>query len=443
MTLRDLLDRHADASPDAPFVTTVSTGATVSYGEVRDLAECLRALLLRETERGDRVVLMSVNHWIFFPLLAAAAEEGRVLVPLNPHLHSDELAFIFSDSTPSMIIQEGAGALPGDVEGTSIADVMAAVTTSAALPPAVADPRPDENDTALLVYTSGTTGSGKAVMLTTKNLMSMAETFVEYFEIEPNDRFLCVLPLYHMNGIMVTGILPLVVGARTFLADVFAFTNAKFYWDVVERSKITIPSLVPSIMAMLAKLSPEGPGAALDSVRFGFCGTAPLSARQWEDFERRFGFPIFQGYGLTETTTWVTATPFDPDHRHDTVGIPFGADVVIDPTLRTATGREEGEILVRGPMVMPGYFNQPKLTRESFRDGYLKTGDVGFFDQDGELNITGRKKEIIIRNGVNINPLEVDLIVQRHADIAECKTIGLDHEILGEVVATVCVSTLR
>ncbi|MEM7417563.1 MAG: class I adenylate-forming enzyme family protein [Gemmatimonadota bacterium] len=442
-TLYEVVSAAAAEHPTKTFLTSPSTDTSVTYGALAESTEALRGLLQAHTQPGDRVCAVVENHWIFFPLIAACVAEGRVLVPLNPTMHPDELKFVGRDSEPALVIrQDDVEIPPKTLSATqlSVSDALASSTPpgEAQGSQVIGDETPAEGPPCLFVYTSGTTGSGKAVMLSSSNLVSMARTFIDHYQVTSEDRFLGVLPLYHMNGIMVTGLLPLVAGAQTVISDVFSFMNAKYYWEIAAREEITIPSLVPSIMAMLLRIFPKGPGVDLESIRLAFCGTAPLPEPLWRAFEERFGVPVYQGYGLTETTTWVTATPYAENHAYDTVGVPFGAAIHIDP--RSATGPHgAGEILVRGGSVMSGYFNRNKLTRESFRDGFLKTGDLGYIDDAGELHVTGRKKEIIIRNGVNINPQDVDEVVGEHPGVVESKTIGVAHDVMGESVVTVCV----
>jgi acyl-CoA synthetase (AMP-forming)/AMP-acid ligase II len=438
MTLLDIARAHAAANPNAPFVTHIRLESTLTFGKLCDLSEKMISVLRdRNIAPGDRVALVLTNHPILHPLLLACAEAGVILVPVDAKLHPDERAFILENATPRLIVTEGEIDLGKRFAAVTRLTVDALLAEAAATAPALAAPPPRTDATTLFVYTSGTTGSGKAVMLTSNNLVSMATLLRDFYAVNARDRLLCVLPTHHMNGIMITGILPLVSGAQTFLADIFAFTNAKFYWDTVAKYGITIPSLTPSIMAMLSRLFPHGSRPA--PVRLGFCGTAPLPADIWQTFEARFGFPVYQGYGLTETTTWATCTPCDPAHRHDSVGRPLGCEIRIDATVANANDRPEGEVLVKGPMVMAGYYKKTQLTRETFQGDFLKTGDIGYFDEKGELHISGRKKEIIIRSGVNVNPNEIDAVIRSHEAVMECKTIGIENNLTGESITTVFV----
>jgi len=435
------VDKFARSDPQAIFSTHQHTGHDLSYLEFAQLSKKLCTLFASMAlKKGSRVALLTTNHWLLHPLLISCANQELVLVPINPELHHDEIVFILEDAAPSLIIAESTDNIDKrfkQIDQISLAKLLSDIKN---LDPVVVQNDEINRDVVLIVYTSGTTGVGKGVMLSEQNLYSMATLFADFYKINTNDRFICVLPLHHINGIMITGLLPLVSGAFTLFADVFSFKNAKFYWDIVTKEQITICSLVPSIMAMLLHISPKDIPVDTGKVRHAFCGTAPLPADIWLAFERRFGFPVFQGYGLTETTTWVTCTPNRRDHRYDSVGVPIGSDIKLEPYSKKKRDIFEGEVLVKGSTVMIGYYNKDKLTDSLFNhEGYLKTGDLGFFDEDGELHISGRKKEIIIRNGININPIEVDEIIKQHPEIIECKTIGIEDPICGEAIVSVCV----
>ncbi|MBC7659546.1 MAG: acyl--CoA ligase, partial [Chitinophagaceae bacterium] len=196
-------------------------------------------------------------------------------------------------------------------------------------------------------------------------------------------------------------------------------------------------------------------------VRFGFCGAAPLSAPTWKDFEEVFGFPIYQGYGLTETTCWAVSIPITGPRNYETVGIPLDcASIKIDTSdigqmetflfgksltdedgnALVAKGPVSGEVLIRGPIVSPGYYKNPKLNKETMtKDEYFKTGDLGFFDNEGFLHITGRLKEIIIKNGANVFSKDIDRVLIKHEAVRECKTIGVPDELVGERIYSICV----
>jgi len=230
----------------------------------------------------------------------------------------------------------------------------------------------------------------------------MGYSISRFYGITRDDRVLGFLPCYHINAPMVTGIACITAGAHIHFAELFGFTNAKFIWRTVERFRISVISLTPSIMATIVRLFPEGANANISTVRFGLVGTARLESELWKTFESRFGFPCYQGYGLTETTTWATMTPPDDRKRYETAGVPVDCEIRIDrlstgDTMPDAVGsgtdaqppaREIGEILIRGSLIMQGYNNRRKLTRQVIDgDGWFRTGDLGYL-ADNQLVIS-------------------------------------------------------
>lgn len=433
----------------------------VSYATIFEMAcrmeHHLEAL---ELAPGSVVALLHHRAWQAFPLLAACAARGLTLAPLNPDLHPDELRDTLLHAGAALVIGDmGEDDLPrfGRASVATLEDFCRAAGSCSA------EERPTEphDHPALLIYTSGTTGGSKAVMLPERSLLFAAASTARFYGLTPEDRVYGVLPYHHMNAVMATGLIPMTAGAQICVGDSFGFTNAKFYWKEVERLGATIPSLTPSIMSMLLKLNPHGTQASLDDVRFAWCGAAPLPESLWREFEERFGVPVYQGYGLTETSFWTVCVPPDVPRHYDTVGIPVDCEIRIDtevlggrggepveeaweaPEQASPSGAEPpqlGEILIRSGGLMSGYYKNRKLTSAVMTsDGFLRTGDIGYLDAEGYLRIVGRKKEIIIRNGINILPDELDAVIQRHPDVKECKTIGLPDDYLGERIVTVCV----
>jgi len=301
------------------------------------------------------------------------------------------------------------------------------------------DPAPDGPPPAgptaqdvLIIYTSGTTGNAKGVVLTQSNLAAMARTFVDLYALRAGQRFLSMLPLYHINAPMITGLVCVRARAHIHLTDPYGFTNARSIFDLVEANRINVLSLTPAIMASLLQLNPHGTNRDTSSLELCFCGTAALNETVWRAFEGVFNVPVYQGYGLTETTTWATFTPPDERKRYDTAGVPVGCEVRID-------GDPTGEVLIKGNIVMSGYFNKKKLTRKSLRDGWYYSGDVGRFEQDGQLVIVGRTKNIIKRRGVLIHPEAIDAVLRQSGYVADCCSLGIADAAGDERVVTACV----
>ncbi len=417
--LREGLQR---AGPGAPFLTDVRSGERFTYQQLRDDAAAWeQGLAGLSVGPGDRVAHLPDNRYPFYPLLLASAARGAALVPLGRGLHPDELQAVLRHCQPAACFHDGPA--PGHPGLTGWRPTLAPPA-----PPERAGPRPRATPgrVALLVYTSGTTSASKAVMLTHRNLCAMARTFRETYGLQPGWRLLCVLPLHHINAPMITGLACVAAGAHVHLAAPYGFTNARSLFDYVERYRITALSLTPSILASLLQLFPRGAGPRdLSSVRLALVGTAHLDSALWRRFEDTFGIPCYQGYGLTETTTWATMTPPDARKRRDTVGLPVGCEVRID-------GPEEGEVLIRGPIVMRGYAGARGATRRVLRDGWLHTGDVGRLEPDGQLVITGRLKNIVKRRGVLIYPEELDRALLAHPQVRAACAVGLADPVAGE-----------
>lgn len=455
-SLVSLLRRQAEQAPEAVYLDHLASQARITYRAALETAEGLCSLLASlGVGEGDKVAFIVRNHWMFFPLLFACSARRAALVPVDPELHPDELASILGDAAPVLTIHAGRTPRSGVVDEASVCPLGEVLD---ALPSIGRREGLDEGvptDVNLMIYTSGTTGANKCVMLTGENLATMAMALAGRYQIGPTDRLFCTLPTHHMNAVMITGLVPLVGGASVVLSDILSFKNARRYWSSVSEHGVTVCSLVPSIMALLLKLFPEGAGVPLPRLRFGFCGAAPLPEHLWRRFEAVYGIRIYQGYGLTETTCWATSSPPEGAARWDSVGVPLeGCEVRIDPSpvgaledaLFDAGGAappprpSTGEVLIRGPIVSPGYFKSPKLTRESrTQDGFFRTGDLGHFDAEGHLHITGRLKEIIIKNGSNVFSGDIDRVLARHPAVEACKTIGVPDELVGERIVSACV----
>ena len=285
------------------------------------------------------IALLSDSHPLVFPLLAACAANGLRLTLMNPRLHAREIHNILSHSEAKLVLVGEASLLessrPPAREWSAL--ILDAFLKDAAQATPTSGPElGDVNQTALLIYTSGSTGLPKGVMLSQRALLANAKTIGRLYGLGPEDRTYCVLPLYHMNAIMITGLVPLLAGAHSVISKPFSHTNAKLYWDHDAKWNITVCSLAPSLISMLLRLHPAGTGQASLSVRFCFCGAAPLPRTVWQLFETVFGIPVYQGYGLTETACWAVMTPPDVPRNYDSVGVPQDCEVSIDKTVGVA-----------------------------------------------------------------------------------------------------------
>lgn len=437
-TLGELVRRCAGRHPATPFVTDLVRGEVLTYGRLPGLAGAW-ARLLREVlpaSREGRVAYCADNHWSVHPLIMACAAVGLGLAPISPRITDEEKLRIVKDAECGLFIHESPDlipvGLPTRVRPLALDALLVRRGEEEGGEEGREESAADPHAPLLIIYTSGTTGACKGVELTAHNLLTDAVGIVGFYGLHAGDRMLCVLPCYHMNALMITGMVPLTAGAEVVLGPVFGFRNAKNYLNQVGQRGITVMSLTPSIMAMLLRLHPAPRDMAAAGVRFAFCGAAPLKEELWRRFEEHFNIPVHQGYGLTETTCWATCSLPTPHKDYRAVGVPVNCSVRID----SPRPDEAGEVLIAGPIVMQGYH---KLKSPITAEGYLRTGDIGCFNPRGELAITGRIKDIIKKNGLNIFPQEIERVLDGHPAIAECATVGIEDELVGEAVHSACV----
>ncbi len=378
--------------------------------------------------RGDVVALMLPNQVEFVVAMFAAWRLGAAVTPLNPNLTAQEALHQLNDSGASLLVNVSGAPLNGQVRALPVAALPAA---GAGLPHPEA-PVDDPAALALLIYTSGTTGLPKGVMLDHANLDAMAAMSRQVMRITPDDHCLLVLPLFHVNGIVVSILTPLSAGSQVTIRARFDIET--FFADV-ERLRPTYFSAVPTIYAMLHAL-PEQVRPDTSSLRYAVCGAAPAAAELLAGFEARYGFPVIEGYGLSEGTCGSAINPFDGPRKSGTVGLPFEGQriAIADAYGRHLPAGATGEVLVQGPNVMRGYLGKPEETAKTIVDGWLHTGDLGRIDADGYLSIVGRLKEMIIRGGENIYPKEIEDALSAFPAVLEAAVVGAPHETLGEIV---------
>ncbi|SNX66555.1 acyl-CoA synthetase (AMP-forming)/AMP-acid ligase II [Streptomyces sp. TLI_55] len=427
MNFASLPDRRASLDPD---------GAAVSDGRqtltnvqlLRRVQAATRHLQDLGIGPGDVVALKLTNRVEFVLLLFAAWRLGATITPVNPSMTDVEVARQLKDSRARLLVSEDGEAAVAD--GTDVLAVGELRDDAAAEPDEA--PLPDPSALALLIYTSGTTGVPKGVMLDHANIDAMADMGRQALEVGPADRCLLILPLFHVNGIVVSTLVPLLAGASVTIADRF---NPQTFFEVVERERPTFFSAVPTIYSMLAAL-PDQVRPDTSSLRFGVCGAAPASAELLTRFEARYGFPLVEGYGLSEGTCGSTINPVAGPRRAGTVGLPFpGQEIrIVDADGSEVPPGGDGEVVVRGPNVMRGYLGRPEETAKVIVDGWLHTGDVGRLDADGYLTLVGRSKDMIIRGGENIYPKEIEDVLVGDPSVLEAAVIGVPDEKWGEVV---------
>jgi acyl-CoA synthetase (AMP-forming)/AMP-acid ligase II len=389
--------------------------------------------------RGDRVSLLMGNE---APLVAAyfgAFRAGMVANPVNNRLTPEEIAYIVDHAGSRCVVvsEDYRDVMQRTLPLLATAPVILGagderlLAQPAAAPPG---PPPTLQDGALLIYTSGTTGKPKGVLLTQGNVMAGVEIVSRAFEMKPEHRTLCVMPLFHTNGLMFSTLPHLLAGATVVLRKRFSATR---FWTQCREHRCNTSSVSPTILAMLLEHEAQAPPAGEIRLDYIKVASAPTPVELAQRFEARFGRGLLlETYGLTETTAINVWNPLHGPRKHGSIGKPLApqeARVVDDEGVPVAVG-QPGEIEVRGPTLMKEYFRDPDNTAKAMRRGWLRTGDVARMDEDGFIFIVGRSKEMILRGGENISPLEVEEVAVKHPAVREAAAVGVPDRIWGETV---------
>jgi acyl-CoA synthetase (AMP-forming)/AMP-acid ligase II len=438
-TVRDWLDRRAERAGDT--VSHVFPGAgQLSWAGLRDRAADIAARLAAlGLARGESVALLMPNGLDAVTCLFGVLYGGFRATVLNLAAGPRALGFALADSTACLalvavserpLFDAACAAGPAGV-------VPIAVSGGVGWPPGTGRAPLDElsaGDDALLMYTSGTTGRPKGVVHSHASLLAGGWTTALAHALGPEDRAHCILPTCHINGLCVTLMGPLVSGGSVIVSERF---SAGSFWDVTADHGATWFSAVPTVISHLV----HGPGApdpaTVARLRFARSASSALAPEVQRGFEDRFGIPIVETMGLTETAAQILSNPLPPGRRKTgSPGRAVGCEVaILGPDLSVVGAGTEGEIAVRGPNVMRGYFRNPQATAEAFGpDGWLLTGDLGRMDGEGYVFVTGRRKELIIKGGENIAPREIDEALYAHPDVVEAAAFGVQCPIYGETV---------
>ncbi|MEU1545541.1 AMP-binding protein [Nocardia sp. NPDC005745] len=378
---------------------------------------------------GDVVAVMLPNRLELIVALFATWRLGAAATPIDPSSTAAEADYQLADSRAQVLVCADE-CESGEVDGPQRISVPELDRHEGRV--GVAEATEFSDDVlALIIYTSGTTGRPKGVELTHANIMVMAETMVASMRLTAEDHSLLILPLFHVNGIVVSVLSPLLAGGRATVAGRF---SPRTFFDTVEAARPTYFSAVPAIYAMLSAL-PADIRPDTSSIRFALCGAAPMPVELLARFEERYGVPIYEGYGLSEGTCASTGNPLDGVRKPGTVGLPLpGQEIaVVDSEGNFLSAGSVGEVVIKGPTVMRGYLGRPEETAKAIVDGWLHTGDIGRIDADGYLTLVDRIKDMIIRGGENIYPKEIESTIYTHPQVLEAAVIGRPHPVYGEV----------
>jgi len=420
-------------------------GLVLSYSQLHGAARRMTCLLSSlGVAPGDRVAVMLPNVPAFPIAFYGALGAGAVVVPMNPLLKSREIAYYLRDSGANVLLAWHAAAeeaAKGAAEtGAQVIEVdepdLAGPLGGLGPAPASAD-RADDDD-AVILYTSGTTGWPKGAQLTHANLTRNADlTAAALLGVGPGDVVMGCLPLFHVFGLTCGLNAAIISGATLTLLPRFDPVTAL---EVVTRDKVTIFEGVPTMYAAMLH-HPDSAQADAPSLRLCVSGGSAMPVEILRGFEQAFGCVILEGYGLSETSPVASFNHPDKIRKPGSIGTPIaGVQMrVVGTAGADLPAGEVGEIVIRGHNVMKGYWRQPGATAEAIQDGWFRTGDLAKIDEDGYFYIVDRKKDLIIRGGLNVYPREIEEVLYEHPAVAEAAVIGIPHDELGEEIGAAVV----
>jgi long-chain acyl-CoA synthetase len=433
---------RSDPSKTALFWGDVRFSYGQFWAQTLGVAERLQSGL--GVRRGDRVGLWLRNCPEFVPVLFGIWQAGAVAVPINNFLKPAEVQFILADAGIEAVVldeslKEGLGkveALRGEMKGEQRRDASATllkalfVESLGAQAGQEAEPRADlaEGDLAVIVYTSGTTGHPKGAMLSHGNLLANVDSCRHVLRAVGEDRFVVLLPMFHSFMFTVGVLLPMLIGGSIVLIKTL-HPPKNIVMEIVQHRGTLLPAVPPFFRALA-----HSPGAVDLPLRVCISGGAPLPAETLREFTARFPMPLLEGYGLSEASPVVSFTPIRGPWKAGSIGVPI---LGVEVSIQSEAGEmlppgQIGELCVRGSNVMLGYWNQLAATAEVMRRGWLLTGDIGYADEDGYFYITDRKKDMLLVNGINVYPREIEEVLYQFPGVREAAVIGIPDARKGE-----------
>jgi long-chain acyl-CoA synthetase len=431
----NLATAFADSVAKHPTKTAMFWGdQQFTYAALLDRARAVAQELATnfDVQPGDRVGLWLKNRPEFMLAYFGILNAGGVVVPINNFLKPDEVSYMLNDSGAKVLVTEDElGAHTPAIEVAVPGLKVLKAEAFAALPPATGEfPRGHraQQDLAVIIYTSGTTGRPKGAMLSHGNLLHNVESCRIVLETVDADRIAVVLPLFHSYMMTVGMLLPMLVGGSMVLVRSLNQPHHALK-ELYQHQATVLPAIPPFYRALAhAQLPAKLP------FRICISGAAPLPVQVLRDFEAKHGIPLIEGYGLSECSPVASKNPLRGDHKPGSIGLPIPN---VEMSIQDDDGRmlgtgEVGEICIRGGNVMMGYWNNPEETAKAMRGDWLLTGDVGYRDADGYYFITDRKKDMLLVNGINVYPREVEEVIYQFPGVKEAAVIGVPDARKGE-----------
>ena len=444
-TANTLLDLIHVPPADTTAIVLPEQGIRVSYKslceQVSTMADALASLGIG---RGDRVATVLPNGLPAIVSFIAASVAGTA-APLNPGYREDEFHFYLEDTNARVLLVPLDGAADARKAAERRGVPVYSLTMDEAgfvrivdAPPGKTAAPPTGDDVALVLHTSGSTGRPKRVPILHRNITASTRNIVAHYGLTPADVSLCVMPLFHVHGLVASTLSTLLSGGTVVVPNKF---NPLSFWRTVRDTGSTWYSAVPTIHNLLLSRAGNERPAGSEGLRFIRSCSAALPAEMMEKMEQVFGAPVLEAYGMTEASHQMASNPQPPAARKPgSVGPGTGVQIgVMDDAGNLLAAGERGEVVIQGPNVVSGYENNPEANAKSFTKGWFRTGDQGFLDADGYLTLTGRIKELINRGGEKIGPREIDEVLLTHPAVAEAVAFGVPHPAWGEEVAAAVV----
>lgn len=433
---------------DQRVAIVTQSGLTLTYRQLRyEVTRAAEHLSSCGVRPGERVAMVYPNSAEAIVLFLAAAVAGTA-APLNPSYKREEFAFYLEDTQARVLLVPPGDFLParealpaggtvieaGFDEGGTLR--LEPVSSTPSLRRALTEPGDD--DVALVLHTSGTTSRPKMVPLRHRNLAASVANIIPSYGLTEDDVSLCVMPLFHVHGLVASTLATLGSGGTVVVPQRFSPFE---FWGLLGEHRVTWYSAVPTIHQLIAGRADHGKRASATSLRFARSCSSSLPPQLMSELEDLLNVPVLEAYGMTEASHQMASNPLPPGRRQPgSVGCGTGVEIAIlgeDSNILPVGAA--GEVVVRGPNVMDGYEANPAATEAAFCGDWFRTGDQGTLDHDGYLTLQGRIKELIVRGGEKIAPREIDEILQRHPAVAEAVTFGFPHKTWGEEVAAAVV----
>ena len=443
-TLKDYVNFNFKKNPDSNFIICPHTKNKISNKKIKLNLDKINFYLTqkKKLKKNSIICTLAENSLTSIQLMLGIMYSGMINVPLNLVAGEKQLAYILNHSESKILFSTKSNInLARRVLEKSKKTVELIEIDKNNFIDNLEDVQKKEtvelygSDNALLMYTSGTTGKPKGVMLTHDNILNGGKNVFLSHNLDKLDKVLCVLPLYHINGFIVTVMGPLVSNSSLVLCEKFSATN---FWHQISKFKCTWFSIVPTIVSSLINKYSENEFKLLNTsmVKFGRSASAALAPETHKKFEKKFEINLIETMGLTETCAPILSNPVDPSKiKYGSPGIAYGNDVkILDHNFIEVKRNEIGQICVRGKNVMREYYKNPEETKKSFYKDWFLTGDLGLMDDDKFVFVKGRIKELIIKGGENISPREIDDVLYQHPNVLEAAAFGVKCNHYGEKI---------